>query len=340
MKQQESGSEGRKNGASPPLGDRAAQCTILDCTIRDGGLVNGHHFEHQLVSEVFRASSAAGARVVELGYRNSSEVFSREKFGPWMFCDAEDVARVTRGAPDPAKVSVMIDVGRVDLGDIGPAAESPIDLLRVATYVEGIDEAIRLGRHGHEEGYETTVNIMAISRDRGPALEEALCRIEEESPAHTAYIVDSFGALRPPEVIELVELFRRLVPSKGVGFHGHNNLQLAFANTLAAIEAGATWVDGTVYGMGRAAGNCPLELLLGNRPAPEFDLRPLLELIAARFVPLREELEWGYVIPYAITGLLGQHPRAAMALRNSERKDCYAEFFESLVEGAGGEEEG
>jgi 4-hydroxy 2-oxovalerate aldolase len=79
------------------------------------------------------------------------------------------------------------------------------------------------------------------------------------------------------------------------------------------------------------SGNCHLELLLGFLKNPKYDLKPVLDLIAAEFIPLRETLEWGYTIPYAITGMRNEHPRSAMALRASENKDNYSEFYESLL---------
>ena len=111
------------------------------------------------------------------------------------------------------------------------------------------------------------------------------------------------------------------------------NQQLAFANTIEAIIHNANYVDGTVYGLGRAAGNCPLELLIGFLKNPKFDIRPILDLISKEFIPLREKMEWGYIIPYAITGMLDEHPKAAMELRDSARKENYREFYDSLAGG-------
>ena len=107
-------------------------------------------------------------------------------------------------------------------------------------------------------------------------------------------------------------------------------MQLAFGNTIEAIIHNVNYLDGTVYGIGRAAGNCPLELLLGFLKNPKFDIRPVLDLISNEFIPLRKEIEWGYIIPYAISGIMNEHPRAAMALRKSENKENYREFYESL----------
>jgi len=310
---------------------KAENLRLVDCTIRDGGLTNHHDFSERLVNAAFEATSASGIWAVELGYRNSPRFRSPKEHGPWMFSEDAVLRRVTDGVKDPARVSVMADVGRVDPDTVGPASDTPVDVVRTATYVADVAEAIELSDGFLEKGYETTINIMAISRDRGPELVEALRRLEAECRTPVAYVVDSFGALHPPEVTELVELFRRECPSKAIGFHGHNHQQLAFANSLSAVAAGATYIDGTLYGIGRAAGNCPLELLVGSRREPEYDLRPLLEVIAKEIVPLRESVEWGYTIPYAITGLLNQHPRAAMALLGTAEEREYEAFFESVL---------
>jgi len=206
-----------------------------------------------------------------------------------------------------------------------------VDMIRVATYVAGMDEAIDMTADFDAKGYETTINVMAVSKESDYDLDKALHRIWEESPARTIYIVDSFGALVPKETGRLVDRFRAALPGKRIGFHGHNNQQLALANTLTAIDHGAVDVDGTVFGMGRAAGNCPLELLLGRLAERKADLGPILDLIADLFIPLREKVEWGYIIPYALTGLLNKHPREAMKLRDSAEKDAYREFYERLT---------
>lgn len=307
------------------------QIRVLDCTIRDGGLINKHDFDQRFVREVYKGLSAAGVDYMEVGYKNSRKLFSSSEYGSWKFCDDDDICKVTEGVESETKISVMVDVGRVDIEDVKPASQSPVDMIRVATYVKDIDKAIYMENHFADKGYETAINIMAISRDQGSELEEALHQIEEESKINALYIVDSFGALYQETVEQLVKLFRSIVKKAEIGFHGHNHQQLAFGNTIEAIIHGANYLDGTVYGIGRAAGNCPLELLIGFLKNPKFDLRPVLDLISNEFIPLRKKIEWGYIIPYAISGMMNEHPRTAMALRNSSKKEDYREFYETMV---------
>jgi 4-hydroxy 2-oxovalerate aldolase len=304
---------------------------VLDCTIRDGGLINNHDFDLRFVREVYRALSEAGVDYMEIGYKNSKRLFSPKEFGKWKFCDDDDIKKVIDGIESETKISVMVDVDRVDVDDIGPCKDSPVDMIRVASYVKDIDKAIFLVNHFAQKGYETSVNIMAISRALDNELTECLHQLEEESKAAVVYIVDSFGALYQETTEFLIKKAKHILKNKEIGIHAHNNQQLAFGNTIEAIIHDANYLDATVYGLGRAAGNCPLELILGFLKNPKFDIRPILDLISKEFIPLREKIEWGYIIPYAITGILDEHPRAAMALRNSDKKENYREFYDSLV---------
>ncbi|MBI4825588.1 MAG: aldolase catalytic domain-containing protein [Nitrospirae bacterium] len=308
------------------------QIKVLDCTIRDGGLINKHNFDERFVREVYKAISAAGVDYIEIGYKNSKEYFSPAEYGPWKFCDDDVIRKVIDGIESKAKISVMVDVGRVHLDDIKPADQSPVDVIRTATYVKGIDKAIYMCNHFADKGYETAINIMAISKDRGPELDEALHQIEEESKANVVNIVDSFGSLYQENIEELVKRFKSIIKTKEIGFHGHNSMQLAFSNTIEAIIHNANYMDATVYGIGRGSGNCPLELLIGFLKNPKYDIRPILDLISKEFIPLREKMEWGYIIPYAIAGMLNEHPKNAIALRDSDKKEDYKAFYDSIVD--------
>ncbi|MFC2061350.1 aldolase catalytic domain-containing protein [Elusimicrobiota bacterium] len=303
---------------------------VLDCTIRDGGLINNHDFDIRFVKEVYKAVASSGVDYIELGYKNSKKLLSEKEFGPWKFCDDDLLKEIKDGIETEIKVSVMVDIGRALIEEFGDCSDSPVDMVRVATYVKDIDKAIKMTNEFSDKGFETSVNIMAISKDRGSELTEALHQLKEECNADVIYIVDSFGALYQESTEELVKLFKDILKNKEVGMHAHNNQQLGFGNTIEAIIHDANYVDGTVYGIGRAAGNCPLELLIGFLKNPKYDIRPILDLISKEFLPLRKEIEWGYIIPYVISSIFNSHPKSAMALRNSDKKENYREFFESM----------
>ncbi|MBE3069036.1 MAG: nucleoid-structuring protein H-NS, partial [Planctomycetes bacterium] len=230
------------------------------------------------------------------------------------------------------KIAVMMDAHKADAADILPKEESVVDMIRVATYVKDIDKAVALENAAHAKGYETTINMMAISIESDWELDPALEQIEKETHVTACYVVDSFGALYSEQVDYYVEKYQRLMPSRHVGIHMHNNQQLAFANTIEGIIKGARFLDGTVYGLGRASGNCPLELLLGFLKNPKFNIRPVLQCVADTIRPLQKDIEWGYMVPYMITGILNQHPRAAMALLKAENRNDYRAFYDRMLE--------
>lgn len=307
------------------------QIKVLDCTVRDGGLINDHYFEDDFVREVYRSLSKAGVDYMEFGYRNSKELFPTKDFGAWKYCDDDKIREVIDGIESDMKISIMVDAHRVKEQVFLPVDESPVDLIRVATYVKDIDKAIDLVNRCHDLGYETGANIMAISKESEFDLVEALKQLAH-CPADFVYVVDSFGALYSEQIEYYVKLYQEHLPGKEIGIHCHNNQQLAFGNTIEAIIHGANYLDGSLYGIGRGAGNCCLELLMGFLKNPKFNLTPVLKVIQERMLPLRDKIEWGYLVPYMVTGILNEHPRSAIARRASEDRDKYAEFYEEMLE--------
>ncbi len=307
---------------------------VLDCTIRDGGLINNYHFTDELVNAVYKAACESGVDIIELGKKLSvSEEYSREKYGKWNFCDDDDLQRVIDSCDSDYRplVAVMFDIGRVDVNALKPRDQSPFDMARVACYVPDIDKGLDLVKRSKDLGYLTTINIMACSAAIRTDLIEALNQVEETPELDYLYLVDSYGAFYSEQVTDYLNLYKKHAPSKELGFHAHNNQQLAFSNTQQAIIDGVNLLDATVNGIGRGAGNCNLELLLNFLKNPKFDVRPIYRVIQEQFVPLRQEIEWGFNDIYGIGGHFNQHPRAAMKVRgNKELRDrCYDFFLES-----------
>ncbi len=305
---------------------------VTDCTIRDGGLINKWQFSHDLVRTVYEAVNCSGVDYMELGYRASAKIFSPKEYGTWRFTRDQDVREIICNSEPKIKLGVMVDIGRVEEDDILPCSESPLDFIRVATYLKDVDKAIDLANHCHEKGYESFINIMAISTAPFFELEEAIRQIDSETEVVAVNIVDSFGGLWSESVHKLVEIFKTHLLRHETGFHAHNNQQLGFANTIEAIRKGANYLDATISGIGRGAGNCPLELLLSFLKNPQYSLEPVLQVIEDVFVDLRQEIEWGYLIPYMITGVLNEHPRTAIAWRQDpEKRDRYLDFFQKMT---------
>lgn len=305
---------------------------VLDCTIRDGGLMNSHGFEDDVVKAVYNACVAGGVDYIEFGYKASKRIFSRDEYGTWKFSDEDDIRRIVGDNDTPLKIAVMADAERTDYHeDILPREDSVIDMIRVATYIHQVPAALEMVKDARDKGYEVTVNLMAISAVQEWELDQALA-ILAESEAHGIYLVDSFGALYSEQVQYLTQKYLDFARPKGmeVGIHTHNNQQLAYANTIESIIVGATMVDASMAGLGRGAGNCPMELILGFLHNPKFHLRPILETIQSHIEPMREELRWGYDVPYMITGQMNRHPRAAIEFNASDRRADIVRFYDEM----------
>lgn len=309
---------------------KSSHTKIVDCTIRDGGLVNNWDFSVEFVQNLYASLNEAGVDYMEIGYKNSPKLLKgADSAGPWRFLD-DDFLREVIPHKGKTKLSALVDIGRVDEDDILPREESLLDLIRVACYIKDVDKALDLVQTFHERGYETTLNIMALSNVMENELLEAF-ELIKESVVDVVYIVDSYGSLDHKDIEYLVNKFKTHLPNKRLGVHTHNNMQLAFSNTLVAAELGVELLDASVYGMGRAAGNCPTELLVTHLKGTKYELRPILDIIERFMIPLREQVEWGYIIPYMVTGTLDEHPRSAMALRASDDKDKFVDFYDKLT---------
>lgn len=312
----------------------APDIRVLDCTLRDGGLTNDFHFTDEFVRDLYLANLKAGVDYMEFGYKASKELFDVKKFGKWKFCDDKDIREIVGDNKTDMKISVMADVGRCDYKkDILPKKDSPIDMIRVATYINTIPAAIDMIQDAKKKGYEVCCNIMAVSKASEVDLDAAL-EMLGQSPVDVIYLVDSYGSLYPEQVIRLAEKYMAIGEkyNKKIGIHAHNNQQLAFANTIEAIINGVSYLDATVSSLGRGAGNCPSELLLGFLKNPRYNIMPILIFIEKHITKLREEgVKWGYDVPYLLTGILNQHPRTAIDFEERERQD-YPNFYQELLD--------
>jgi 4-hydroxy 2-oxovalerate aldolase len=307
---------------------------VLDCTIRDGGLMNNHQFDDALVKAVYQACVEGGIDYMELGYKASRKGIKAGEHGAWKYCVEEDIRRIVGDNDTDLKLSIMADAERCDYHeDIPPQSESVIDMVRVAAYINQIPSALEIVKHAHDKGYETTVNLMAVTTVPERELNEGL-ELLATSEAQAIYVVDSFGALYSEQVHYLVRKYLHYCKASGkhVGMHAHNNLQLGYANTIEAIIEGANMLDATMAGLGRGAGNCPMELLIGFLHNPKYDLRPILHCVEKEVEPLRKKLLWGFDLPYMLTGLLNQHPRAAIKFNAAPGRGDILDFYDSVTQ--------
>lgn len=318
------------------LMDYCPDIKVVDCTLRDGGLVNNFAFTDEFARDLYEANIKAGVDYMEFGYKASKELFDPNKFGKWKFCDEKDIRAIVGENKSPLKISVMADVGRCDYKkDILPRKDSVIDMVRVATYIHQIPAAAEMIDHLKKKGYEVTVNIMAVSKVNTDDLYAGLDLLGRSS-VDTIYLVDSFGSFYPEQITKLSQKYVEVAEDygKNVGIHTHNNQQLAFANTIESLSKGASYLDATVSGMGRGAGNCYMELLLSFLRNPRYNKIAIMNFIEKHIGRLKEEgAVWGYDIPYLLTGMLNCHPSAAIQFIKEKRTD-YALFYQELIDSA------
>ena len=309
------------------------QIKIVDATLRDGGIVNSFYFPQGFAKALYAANLEAGVDIMEFGYKVSKKLFDVTKFGEWKFCEEDSIRSVVGDNPSGMLISVMSDVGRVDLHtEVLPKDKSVIDMYRIATYARQTAEAVEMIGYCYDMGYKTCCNVMAISKLGEEELKKCVNAIAK-SPVDVIYIVDSFGSLYPADMSRICDMYGEAAYKYGkqLGIHAHNNQQLAFANTLACMDKGVNYLDATVCGMGRGAGNCFLESLIGYLRNPRYKIGPVLKFIREHMNPLkRSGVEWGYDTPYLLTGLNDVHPYAAIDFIKAGRDD-YENFLGEIT---------
>lgn len=306
---------------------------VVDATLRDGGLVNNFNFTDEFVKRLYLANIKAGIDYMEFGYKASKELFDVNKFGKWKFSDDEAIREVVGDNETGLKIAVMADVGRCDYKkDIKEKSESPVDLIRVASYINTIPQAVDIIEDAANKGYETTVNIMAISQAQEKDVQTALDMFGH-TPVECFYIVDSYGSIYPEQMTRICDMYLEAAAKYGkkVGIHAHNNQQLAFANTIEACGCGVDYLDATYSGMGRGAGNCYIESLIGFLHNPKYNIYPVIQFIENYINPLKAEgVTWGYDTQYLFTGMLNRHPKSAIEYTQEGRSDL-TELYNEII---------
>lgn len=274
---------------------------ILDCTLRDGGYYTKWDFDSNIVDTYLNSMNILPVNYVEVGYRNNPSEEYLGKFGYTPVSVLRHVRNVCR-----KKISVMINekntrpehVGSLLLPIVGLA-----DMIRIAIDPKNFDRAIELAWSIKEMGFEVGFNCMYMSKWQSE-YNDFIDKLHKLDNVATLFcMVDSYGGITPKEV-ENIYMKVRHKTSCTIGFHGHNNLQLGLINTLTAKALGCGYIDATILGMGRGAGNVNMELLLAYLNAHEgleVDFNVLGNVISA-FSPLMNRYHWGPNLPYMLSG--------------------------------------
>ncbi|MDT3403630.1 aldolase catalytic domain-containing protein [Mucilaginibacter terrae] len=276
---------------------------ILDCTLRDGGYYTQWDFDKKLTERYFTAMEQLPIDVVEIGYRSHA---SNTYFGKYYYSPVSLLQKARQLMPTK-KLALMLNLKDCPANDsLIPLLEKCrgyADLFRIAADPAKINEAIALAKFIKSLGFGVALNLMYLSE-----LKNSVTIVERlgelDGVADCISLVDSYGGVYPHEVAELIKYCKNFT-NVPLGFHGHNNIELAFANSLAAIEAGCEFVDGTITGMGRGAGNLKTELLLTHLSAKagynvNYDV---LSNIVHDFEHLKAAYQWGTNLPYMVSGI-------------------------------------
>lgn len=281
---------------------------VLDCTLRDGGYYTNWDFDQESVRIYLNSVARLPISQVEVGYVNDP---AEGYFGEYYFLTAEKIQAIRSVLRPDQKLVVMID-GKNYTPERLPGLFAPIarlvDLVRITVSPDALGHGVALSLALKQLGLKVGFNVMYLSTFQND-IGKIQTAIDEAEHYESLALVDSYGGCTPASVGKLFRSLREALPNKTIGFHGHDNMCLAFANTLAAIEAGADVVDGTFTGMGRGAGNLRTETVLihlagqgasqgGNEP---LDYQALSSAVAP-FDALRRIHEWGTNLPYMISG--------------------------------------
>ncbi len=280
---------------------------ILDCTIRDGGYLNNWYFDLKFVRELYRAHSRSGIDYVEIGFKSTDKYFDPDEYGIWKFSPEPIVSEVVKGISGP-KISLMVDFGKIDIQDIPDKKDSIVNMYRVAAHKDKVLQAVDFCEAIFDKGYISSIQLMGIVNYEEDDYEPIIAALKNSNIDYV-YFADSYGSLFPTDMGKILN--RLGETEKKIGFHAHNNMQLAFATTIEAIRNGIDIIDGTAYGMGRGAGNLPIELLLSYLEKTSekngYNTLPVLDVIDRYLLDFHKDLNWGYDLSYMLSGIFEVH---------------------------------
>ena len=291
---------------------------VLDCTLRDGGYYTQWDFDAKSVAHYFQAVSRIAVDTLEIGYVGNA---SGEYFGKFYYLTPEDCATYKNAIRADQKICVMMNLKefqQVEVVDRFRPYVGKVDIVRMAVSPSQIGIANEMAEELGALGFQVGLNVMYLSRYHSKV--GATLADVNQSLYYCVSLVDSYGACFPNQVKAAVEQ-AKIALHVPVGFHGHNNIELAFANALAALESGVDYLDSTITGMGRGAGNLKTEMIVsyfesvGQSSSDLFALSALVE----RFESMQKEFGWGSNLPYIISGLNGLPQQDVMAWLGKSR---------------------
>ena len=274
---------------------------ILDCTLRDGGYVNNWDFPLDTAREVISDVYDAGVRIIEVGLMASGNTSHGTKFT----C-LEDVEPVLVSKKADCRYAVMATVNEISNLIVPDRKCSSVDIFRIAFFKEDMADSLKIASKMIEKGYEVFLQPMATFMY---SEEELRSFIDNANGLHPSavYMVDSFSNLYPNDVRKIADIYLdRLDDRIGFGFHAHNNIQMAYANVIEFMSSKTDrdlYVDGSIFGMGRGAGNVPVELIMEylNKNGSNYNIVSILKCYQNHLKSIYKEYGWGYSHEYYLT---------------------------------------
>ena len=319
-----------------------ARFRLTDSTLRDGSHAVAHQFTVEQVAAVVSRLDAAGVPVIEVSHGDGLGGSSfNYGFSGTPEMDLLEVAVANR---TDSRIAVLMLPGIGIKEDLRHARDAGVDVARVATHCTEADISEQHLALAAELGMETVGFLMMAHMIEPERLLEQARKMESYG-ADCVYVVDSAGALTIDDARKRVALLKANLSCQ-VGIHAHNNLSLAVANSMAALEEGVDQIDGCTTGLGAGAGNCPTEILVAamQRSGVETGMDPMALVDVAEEVvrPIRPEQgvidRDGLVLGYAgVYGSFLLHAKRAAARYGVDTKDILLELGRREV--VGGQED-
>ena len=285
---------------------------LLDCTLRDGGYVNDWEFGHDNLLQIYERLCDSRVDVIELGFLDGRRPFDRNRS---IFPDTASIRRIwERSGKEPPMLTGMIDYGTCGIENLEPAEDSFVDIIRVIFKEHRMKEALDYCAEVKAKGYKVCAQLVSVTTYTEESLLRLIEAVNQVRPFALG-MVDTYGLLTPAKLMKIDRILEEnLDRDIAIGFHAHNNFELAYANSMTFVDAPHQHdiiVDGTLYGMGKSTGNAPLELLamyLNENYGKNYDTSTMLESIEESVMDFYVKSPWGYKTYYYLSAKNRCHP--------------------------------
>ena len=296
---------------------------ILDCTLRDGGSINNWNFGYCNIINIIQTLNDAGIEIIENGFLQDG-YDSNEDYSISSSLYSFDT-KLEKIQNKHFKSVTMIDIGKYNTNNLPDKSNTLTDGIRLMFKKNELKNAISACENIIDKGYSLSLNPVSITTYTKEDIKE-LCGIANELRPSIVYIIDTYGLLDKNETLKYFDYFNSsLNDDIEIGYHAHNNLQLAFSNSSEIINNSdnrTLVIDGSLYGMGKRAGNTPIELIanyLNNNYSKEYNINKINEIIESIIMPLHYKYEWGYSLIHYLAAINHCHSDYVTYLHNNKK---------------------